>query len=423
MLGASAARARSQPVAPIKALGLEVALAHMAGAPQNHAVAEVIMEAEQAEADLLQDAVWAKGLLPASQCFELYGWIDKAPPLVDSSPASSAAQADQVDKEQALAACLATPFTYDDSSLAKSAQESVRRLADERHRSTNARFLQEVGSEEEDRRDSDGRSGRETTSFAGHQAVRRDRRRRRHEDLLPDLLGSTAPAPSLLSTSPDTKCKLDNVLCALEDESNTLTISGDELARKTQSHLTVDLQEPDACVFSMDLPPGFVDKGNYARDAYDEGDYPSMDEAALSTSAYHPALTSCVSFDGWAGDACPGTAIPESGMATDVPMNSELLQTVPDSPSEGKVTTASDAADKATGAPAAGNAQSSSSSQVTNRSKLASKKTIDVVARAGSSMKNGDQQEAVTGTGSNRHVRSNAVPFRKTNSSEPVSLP
>ena len=64
----------------------------------------------------MQDAVWGKGLVPASECFEMYGWIDKAPPLVgseaaDADPASSAAQAEQVDKEQALAACLATPFT------------------------------------------------------------------------------------------------------------------------------------------------------------------------------------------------------------------------------------------------------------------------------------------------------------------------
>ena len=73
---------------------------------------------EQAD-ELLEEFVWSKGLIPAGECFEQFGWTESAPPLKDVSK--------QVTEEQrkGLASCLATPFMYDDEHLSKRAQETV----------------------------------------------------------------------------------------------------------------------------------------------------------------------------------------------------------------------------------------------------------------------------------------------------------
>ena len=73
---------------------------------------------EQAD-ELLEEFVWAKGIIPAGECFEQFGWTESAPALKDINK--------HVTEEQrkGLASCLATPFMYDDEHLSKRAQESV----------------------------------------------------------------------------------------------------------------------------------------------------------------------------------------------------------------------------------------------------------------------------------------------------------
>ena len=73
---------------------------------------------EQAD-ELLKEFVWAKGLIPAGECFEQFGWTESAPPLKDVSKQATEEQ------RKALASCLATPFMYDDEHLSKRAQETV----------------------------------------------------------------------------------------------------------------------------------------------------------------------------------------------------------------------------------------------------------------------------------------------------------
>ena len=79
-------------------------------------LSEVVEQADE----LLEEAVWAKGLIPAAECFELFGWTEKAPALKDSQPVTE-------DQRKALASCLATPFVYDDEHLSKQVQRHVAR--------------------------------------------------------------------------------------------------------------------------------------------------------------------------------------------------------------------------------------------------------------------------------------------------------
>lgn len=79
-------------------------------------LSEVVEQADE----LLEEAVWAKGLIPAAECFELFGWTETAPALKDSQPVTE-------DQRKALASCLATPFMYDDEHLSKQAQRHVAR--------------------------------------------------------------------------------------------------------------------------------------------------------------------------------------------------------------------------------------------------------------------------------------------------------
>ena len=79
-------------------------------------LSEVVEQADE----LLEEAIWAKGLIPAGECFELFGWTEKAPALKDSQPVTE-------DQRKSLASCLATPFMYDDEHLSKQVQKHVSR--------------------------------------------------------------------------------------------------------------------------------------------------------------------------------------------------------------------------------------------------------------------------------------------------------
>ncbi len=88
----------------------------------------LVSEAIEQADELIEEFVWARGLIPAGECFEQFGWTEAAPPLKDiRQPVTE-------DQRRALASCLATPFMYDNEHLSKQAQEVVSNRSQENTR-------------------------------------------------------------------------------------------------------------------------------------------------------------------------------------------------------------------------------------------------------------------------------------------------
>lgn len=87
--------------------------------PPDDGAAAILADVFEQADELLEEFVWAKGLIPAGECFEQFGWTESAPALKDVG--------NHVTEEQrkGLASCLATPFMYDNEHLSKRAQELV----------------------------------------------------------------------------------------------------------------------------------------------------------------------------------------------------------------------------------------------------------------------------------------------------------
>jgi hypothetical protein len=149
-------------------------------------------------------------------------------------------------------------------------------------------------------------------------------------------------------------------------------MSSDELAKKCHSYVTLDLEEPDACVFNMDLPAGFVDEHNHDHNAFDEGDYAS-DKSSLAVNT--------------ATAQAPVTNSPERPAPDLVCMDK---------------------------------------SPAVSNHKVAGKRTVSILASSASSTDDYDARGEPAGTSADarpmsRGVRSNAVPFNRCSSPQPVN--
>eukprot|EP00891_Asterochloris_glomerata_P006705 jgi/Astpho2/6705/Aster-06728 len=256
----------------------------------------MIHGAADAERDLIQDAVWAKGLVPAGECFEMYGWSDrKAPPLKDSPTHTMGPDSDpdwdRDEKQRSLAACLASPFLFDNSNMGREVRIAHEQATAEEQERVRARYTTEVGEEEKRlereviEREADPlsediqqREGRLQSSYAGHQAMQRSRRKRQlEEELLAAQYssGGVAAAPALLSTDPVTQKVLASVLGSLDDRSNRLELDRHELLRRSHDRLglpTMDAPDHDD-PFTLTPPQGYRDRGHHDKEAFDEGDF------------------------------------------------------------------------------------------------------------------------------------------------------
>ena len=95
-----------------------------------------------------------QGLVPAGECFEMYGWSDrKAPPLKDSPTHTMGPDSDpdwdRDEKQRSLAACLASPFLFDNSNMGREvriAHEQATAEEQERVRARWAEFQTAAGS-------------------------------------------------------------------------------------------------------------------------------------------------------------------------------------------------------------------------------------------------------------------------------------
>ena len=92
-------------------------------------LSEVIEQADE----MIEEFVWARGLIPAGECFEQFGWTESAPPLKDVR------QPQTDEQRRALASCLATPFMYDDEHLSKHIQDRVSSRSQENNRNLTSR--------------------------------------------------------------------------------------------------------------------------------------------------------------------------------------------------------------------------------------------------------------------------------------------
>ena len=128
---ASALRHSSSPRHGLKALMID---APPAPPPINSSQTILAEAIEQAD-ELIEEFVWARGLIPAGECFEQFGWTESAPPLKDVR------QLVNDDQRRALASCLATPFMYDDEHLSKHIQDKVSKTSQENNRNLTNRYL------------------------------------------------------------------------------------------------------------------------------------------------------------------------------------------------------------------------------------------------------------------------------------------
>lgn len=96
--------------------------------PPYDSTQSILAEAIEQCDELIEEFVWARGLIPAGECFEQFGWTESAPPLKDvRQPVND-------DQRRALASCLATPFMYDDEHLTKHIQDRVSKTSQENNR-------------------------------------------------------------------------------------------------------------------------------------------------------------------------------------------------------------------------------------------------------------------------------------------------
>lgn len=106
--------------------------------PPNDSTQSILSEAIEQADELIEEFVWARGLIPAGECFEQFGWTESAPPLKDvRQPVND-------DQRRALASCLATPFMYDDEHLSKHIQDKVSKTSQENNRNLTNRCLQQL---------------------------------------------------------------------------------------------------------------------------------------------------------------------------------------------------------------------------------------------------------------------------------------
>ncbi|KAL0024896.1 hypothetical protein WJX77_000787 [Trebouxia sp. C0004] len=238
---------RSSPVHRLQALLLDVPPAPPPTDTSSLLVSEAIEQADE----LIEEFVWARGLIPAGECFEQFGWTEAAPPLKDiRQPVTE-------DQRRALASCLATPFMYDNEHLSKQAQEVVSNRSQENTRRLTNRYIVEVNGQ------SDEQAEEDLSSYAGQQAMARSRRRRRSNQApFADQILSSAPPLTGRSTSPNTERFLSRTLSSLEDDSNKLHLHESVLAeKKTVAHVdsridpaSMSMELPDQALFSMDHP-------------------------------------------------------------------------------------------------------------------------------------------------------------------------
>ena len=91
-----------------------------------------------------------QGLVPAGECFEMYGWSDRpAPPLKDSPRQTTGPDSDpdrdrdekqRDEKQRSLAACLASPFLFDDSNMGRDVRVAHEQATAEQQERVRARW-------------------------------------------------------------------------------------------------------------------------------------------------------------------------------------------------------------------------------------------------------------------------------------------
>ena len=84
-----------------------------------------------------------QGLVPAGECFELYGWSDRqAPPLKDSTMHTMGPESDRDrdEKQRSLAACLASPFLFDNSNMGRDVRVAHEQATAEEQERVRARW-------------------------------------------------------------------------------------------------------------------------------------------------------------------------------------------------------------------------------------------------------------------------------------------
>ena len=86
-----------------------------------------------------------QGLVPAGECFEMYGWSDRqAPPLKDSHTHNvnpdSDPDRDRDEKQRSLAACLASPFLFDNSNMGRDVRAAHEQATAEEQERVHARW-------------------------------------------------------------------------------------------------------------------------------------------------------------------------------------------------------------------------------------------------------------------------------------------
>lgn len=125
----STLRRSSSPVHRLQALMLDSPPMPPPADTTSNLVSEAVEQADE----LIEEFIWARGLIPAGECFEQFGWTESAPPLKDiRQPVTD-------DQRRALASCLATPFMYEEEHLSRQAQESVKDRTQEEHRRLTSR--------------------------------------------------------------------------------------------------------------------------------------------------------------------------------------------------------------------------------------------------------------------------------------------
>ena len=125
----STLRRSSSPVHRLQALMLDSPPVPPPAGTTSNLVSEAVEQADE----LIEEFIWARGLIPAGECFEQFGWTESAPPLKDiRQPVTD-------DQRRALASCLATPFMYEEEHLSRQAQESVKDRTQEEHRRLTSR--------------------------------------------------------------------------------------------------------------------------------------------------------------------------------------------------------------------------------------------------------------------------------------------
>lgn len=286
----SSLRSAASPKHRLQALVLD---APPAPPPLYHTT-DIIHEALEQADELIEEFVWSRGLIPAAECFEQFGWTEAAPPLRDSE------QPVTEEQRKGLASCLATPFLYDNEHLSRQAQEQINDRSQENNRRLTTRYVEEIG-----RSQIEEEPERNASSYAGQQALARSRRRRRQEEfILAEQMLSSAPPLSGCTPSPHTQRVLSRTASSLEDNRNKLHMDEAVLAEKkaaalANSSLDVatleSMDNPDQALFSMDdpKPNAHVTPGGSMVVSHDDNSMTAQQETvkiADDSSATHAAV-------------------------------------------------------------------------------------------------------------------------------------